>query len=165
MTTGYKWLHPTEHHRLRLGGDFRYDASENQINSNARGSFTFTGFDTSGGSTRLGTTGADFADFLLGLPQQASLEVGGVSRLRQHAFDVYVEDNWQKSAKLTFNLGLRYELARPYVETDGRMANLDATSDLSAVAPVLPGAVGPYTGSFPAGLLDADATIWGRDSA
>ena len=41
------------------------------------------------------------------------------------AFDAYIEDNWQKNAKLTFNLGLRYELAVPYVEVDGRMANLD----------------------------------------
>jgi trimeric autotransporter adhesin len=157
LTAGYTWLHPTEHHRLRMGGDLRFDASENQINSNARGSFTFTGLYSSGGATRIGTTGADFADFLLGLPQQASLQVGGVTRLRQRAFDAYLEDNWQKNAKLTFNLGLRYELARPYVEEDGRLANLDAAPDLSAVAPVVSGDAGLYTGSFPAGLLDTDA--------
>ena len=161
LTTGYTWLHPTPHHRLRAGGDFRFDRSENQINSNARGSFTFTGLYASGGSTRLGTTGADFADFLLGLPQQASLEVGGVTHLRQRTFDAYIEDNWQKNAKLTFNLGLRYELARPYVEVDGRLANLDATPDLSAVGPVIAGGVGPYTGSFPSGLLDTDANNLG----
>jgi hypothetical protein len=161
VTAGYTWLHPTEHHRLRLGGDLRFDASENQINSNARGSFTFTGLYSSGGTTRLGSTGADFADFLLGLPQQASLQVGGVSRLRQRALDGFVEDNWQKNAKLTLNLGLRYELARPYVEVDGRLANLDAPPNLSAVSPVVPGATGPYTGSFPAGLLDTDANNLG----
>jgi len=161
VTAGYTWLHPTEHHRLRMGGDLRFDASENQINSNARGSFTFTGLYSSGGATRLGTTGADFADFLLGLPQQASLQVGGVSRLRQRALDGYVEDNWQKNAKLTLNLGLRYELARPYVEVDGRLANLDAPADLSAVTPVVAGGTGPYTGSFPAGLLDTDANNLG----
>ena len=161
LTTGYTWLHPTAHHRLRAGGDFRFDRSENQINSNARGSFTFTGLYSSGGSTRLGTTGADFADFLLGLPQQASLEVGGITHLRQRTVDAYVEDNWQKNAKLTFNLGLRYELARPYVEVDGRLANLDATPDLSAVAPVVAGGVGPYTGAFPSGLLGTDANNLG----
>jgi hypothetical protein len=35
-------------------------------------------------------------------------------------------DNWQKNAKLTLNLGLRYELVMPYVEDNGQMANLDA---------------------------------------
>jgi hypothetical protein len=161
VATGYTWLHPTEHHRLRVGGDFRFDRSENQINSNARGSFTFTGLYSSGGSTRLGTTGADFADFLMGLSQQASVQVGGVNRLRQRALSAYVEDNWQKSARLTLNLGLRYELARPYVEVDGRLANLDANPGLTAVAPVTASGVGPYTGSFPPGLIDTDANNLG----
>lgn len=161
LTTSYTWLHPTAHHRLRLGGDFRVDSVDSQINSNARGTFTFTGYYSSGGNTRLGATGADFADFLLGLPQQASLQVGGVTHLRQRAFDAYIEDNWQKSAKLTFNLGLRYELAKPYVEVDGHLANLDVNSDLTAVTPVLPGGIGPYTGAFPAGLLNTDANNLG----
>jgi hypothetical protein len=161
LTTSYTWLHPTAQHRLRVGGDIRLDATESQINSNARGSFTFTGLYSSGGDRRLGPTGADFADFLLGLPQQASLQVGGITRLRQRVFDAYVEDNWQKNAKLTFNLGLRYELAKPYVEVDGHLANLDANSNLTAVAPVFPGTVGPYTGVFPAGLLNTDANNLG----
>src|SRR5207237_404911 len=63
---------------------------------------------------------------------------------------------WQKSAKLTFNLGLRYELALPYVEVNGQMTNLDVTPAFSAAAPVLPGQVGPYSGAFPAGLLNTD---------
>src|ERR1044071_1871973 len=82
--------------------------------------------------------------------------VGGTSQLRQRSVSAYLEDNWQKNAKLTFNLGLRYELALPYVEVNGRMANLDASSDLSSVAAVLPGTVGPFTGMFPAGLLNTD---------
>jgi outer membrane receptor protein involved in Fe transport len=55
-----------------------------------------------------------------------------LTRLRQHSFDVFAQDNWQKSAKLTLNLGVRYEQARHYVETDGRMTNLDVTPDFSA---------------------------------
>jgi hypothetical protein len=41
------------------------------------------------------------------------------------------------------------------------MANLDANSSLTAVAPVQPGVVGPYTGAFPAGLLNTDANNLG----
>src|SRR5439155_16387729 len=124
--------------------------------TNARGSFTFTGLYSSGGAPVARNTGADFADFLLGVPQQASLQVGGVTHLRQRAFDAYIEDNWQKSAKLTFNLGLRYELAIPYVELNGQMANLDVTPTFTAATPVVAGGVGPYTGAFPPGLLNTD---------
>jgi hypothetical protein len=162
LSASYMWLRPFGGtHRTRLGGDVRIDRSDYQTNANARGSFTFTGRYTGGGAATTAATGADFADFLLGLPQQASLQVGGTSQLRQRGFDLFVEDNWQKSAKLTFNLGLRYELARPYVELNGRMANLDATTTLSEIAPVLPGAVGPFTGTFPTGLLNTDANNLG----
>src|SRR6185295_16998609 len=161
LTGGYTWIHPTTHHRFRAGGDVRLDRADSDINANARGTFTFTGLYSSDGAPASGPTGADFADFLLGLPQQASLQVGTTSHLREHAFDVYAEDNWQKSSKLTFNLGLRYEFAQPYVEINGRMANLDAAPNFAAVAPVLPDTSGPYTGGFPASLLNTDANNLG----
>jgi len=157
LTTSYMSVRPLSRHQLRYGGDYRYDTSLAQNTSNARGTFTFTGLYSSGGSQVARRTGADFADFLLGAPQQASLQVGGTTQLRQHSFDVFVEDNWQKSAKLTLNLGLRYELARPYVEADGRMTNLDVRPDFTAAVPVIAGGVAPYTGPFPPGLLDTDA--------
>jgi len=159
FTASYMWIHPSRHHRSRFGVDFRVDRSTSLINGNARGGFVFTGAYAAPGV--VGATGADFADFLLGATQQASLEVGGTSELRQRAMDAFFEDNWQVSPKVTLNMGLRYELARPYVEVNGRMANLDAASDLSAVSSVLPGGVGPYTGAFPAGLLDTDANNLG----
>src|SRR5262249_23607300 len=138
LAGNYTWLRPFGNHRTRIGGGFRFDRSAYETNANARGSFTFTGRYSSGGAPVPATSGADFADFLLGMPQQASLQAGGTSHLRQPGFNAFVEDNWQKSPKLTFNLGLRYELAKPYVEMNGRLANLDATTNLAAVAPVLP---------------------------
>src|SRR5439155_18267809 len=96
LTTGYTWIHPIARHQLRFGGDYRQDGVTTENTTNARGSFTFTGLYSSGGAPVAGKTGADFADFLLGVPQQASLQVGGVTHLRQRAFDAYIEDNWQK---------------------------------------------------------------------
>jgi len=156
LTTSYFWAHPVARHQIRMGADYRHDLSSAESNANARGTFIFTGLYSSGGAQASRRTGTDFADFLLGAPQQASLQVGGVSHLRQHSFDAYIEDNWQKSAKLTFNLGLRYELALPYVEADRMMANLDVTPDFTAAAPVQPGEVGPFTGAFPQALLNTD---------
>ena len=162
LTTSYFWLHPTTKHQLRIGGDFRLDQSSAESNPNARGSFIYTGYYSSGLQTS-GHNGADFADFLLGAPLQASLQAGPLTHLRQRSFDAYIEDNWQKNSKLTFNLGLRYELALPYVEVNGQMANLDVTPTFSAAAPVSirTGDVGPYTGTFPAGLLNKDVNNLG----
>ena len=112
LTTSYFWLHPFTTHQLRIGGDFRLDRSTGVLNTNAPGAFTFTGLYASGGIPVSDAAGnsASFADFLLGIPQQAALQVGGATELRGRSFDAYIEDNWQKSSKLTFNLGLRYEL-------------------------------------------------------
>jgi hypothetical protein len=161
LTVSYVWRHPTPKHQLRFGGDYRLDNSIADINANARGSYTYTGLYSSGGAPMIGaarSSGVDFADFLLGAPQQATFQGGGQSHLRQHAFDAYVEDNWQKTAKLTFNLGLRYELWLPYTEINGQMSNLSLLNasnltgaNFTAAVPVLPGQMG-----YPAGLLHAD---------
>src|SRR5262249_59795317 len=53
--------------------------------------------------------------------------------------------------------GLRYEYVTPFVETGGQLVNLDVAPDFSAVAPVLPGQIGPITHKkFPDGLINAD---------
>ena len=156
FSLGYSYSRPIAKHQFRLGADYRHDISVAETNNNARGAFTFSGlYTTQGAQTSLGT-GADVADFLLGMPQQASLQVGGTTTLRENAWDVYVDDNWQQSAKMTVSLGLRYEVTLPYVEVSGAMANLDVTPEFTAASVVTPGQTGPYTGFFPAALVNTD---------
>ena len=157
ITLGYTLSHPINTHQLRFGLDFRNDSSSSMSNGNARGSFTFTGLYTGNGALASRNTGADFADFLLGMPQQATLQVGGTTRLRQRSFDAYFEDNWQRSSRMTINWGLRYEVWLPYVETGGQMANLDVSPAFSAASVVTPGQTGALSGTaFPAGLVKTD---------
>ena len=67
-------------------------------------------------------SGADFADFLLGLPQQAAVQFGpGTVRLRGRSLSAFAQDDWRHSGALTFNLGVRYELTQPYTEANGRL--------------------------------------------
>jgi hypothetical protein len=147
------------HHTLRAGGQFRSQSLDTRTDPNARGSFVFTGLYTAqlvDGKPVPGT-GLDFADFLLGYSQQASVQYGpGPVRLRASSWNLFVQDDWRLSGKLTLNLGLRYEYAAPFSEPDGHLVNLDATPDFTAVAPVLAGGTGPYTGAFPASLVYAD---------
>ena len=81
------------------------------------------------------------------MPQQAALQYGpGEVKLRGKSLSLYVQDDWRKSATLTFNLGVRYELLWPYVEEGGQMVNLDTNADFTAAVPVLPGQYGPFSG-------------------
>jgi trimeric autotransporter adhesin len=157
ISTAYSWAHPFQKHLLRLGGDYRWDSSDNRTDPNARGAYVFTGLYASGGVPTARSDGLDFADFLLGLPQQASLQYGpGDVQLRGKSMSAFIQDEWRKTSSLTFSLGLRYELLWPFVEKHGQMVNLDVAPDFTAAAPVESGGDGPYTGLFPRALMQTD---------
>ena len=157
VSAGYSWTRPSGGHTFRLGGDVRWDTSENQTDANARGSFVFTGLYASGGSQAARASGLDFADFLLGLPQQATVQYGpGTVRLTGRSLSVFVQDDWRARPALTFSLGVRYELLWPFAEADGRMVNLDVSPGFTAAAPVVSGGAGPFSGRFPRALMRPD---------
>ena len=157
LTVSGSWTRPFTKHTLRIGGDVRFDRSNNRTDQNPRGTFTFSGLYASGGSPIVHAGGLDFADFLLGLPQQATVQYGpGDVRLDGTSLSGYLQDDWRKSNTLTFNLGLRYELMWPFVERGGQMVNLDVAPDFTAAVPVISGGTGPYSGTFPKALLRPD---------
>lgn len=157
FTAGYTLTKPRGAHTFRVGGDVRIDQSDSRTDLDARGAYTFTGLYTSGGSLGARGGGLDFADFLLGLPQQASVQYGpGEVQMAGRSMSLFVQDDWRRGAGLTFTLGLRYELLWPFYEDNGRMANLDVPADFSAAAAVRSGAAGPFTGDFPDALVRTD---------
>ena len=141
-------------HNVRFGGDYRRIQLNNQTDSNARGTYIFTGLFTSGG---IPGGGLDFADFLLGMPQQASVQYGENNyHFRGDAWSLYVQDDWRLRSNLTINAGVRYEYFSPYSEINNFLANLDVNPTFTSAVPVLPGQVGPITGAFPSSLIDPD---------
>jgi trimeric autotransporter adhesin len=151
------WSHGK--HNWRFGGDYRRILQSFRSAKNAEGSFVFTGFATSqlAGGVPLANTGYDFADFLLGLPQQTTLQSGTNSYdFRANSFDVYAQDDFRFRPNLSFNLGLRYEYNGPYTEAHNQIANLDVGSSFVGAASVLPGQTGSFNGSFPASLIRPD---------
>jgi len=142
-------------HNLRWGFDLKDERLDSRTNATARGAYVFTGLFTGGGTSQL--TGTDFADFLLGLPQQASVQYGpGLEQFRSHSVNAFFQDDWRVSANLTFNAGVRYEYQSPYSEASQRLVNLDTNSDFTAAVPVLAGQIGPYTGLYPATIIEPD---------
>src|SRR5262249_30616199 len=75
---------------------------------------------------------------------------------RSTVYNAYAVDDWRLRTNLTINMGLRYEFFTPYSEKFGHIANLDIAPGFAAVADVTPGQTGPYTGAFPAGLVNPD---------
>ena len=75
---------------------------------------------------------------------------------RSNAADGYFQDEWSVRKNLTLNLGVRYDYAAPFTEKYGRMDNLDVAPGFAAVAPVVAGGTGPYSGQFPASLVEPD---------
>lgn len=142
-------------HYWRLGGDYRRIFQSFQSARNAEGSFIFTGFATSqypaGGTNPVANTGYDFADFLLGFPQQTSLQFGASAyNFRANSFDFFAQDDWRILPSLSLNLGLRYEYIGPYTEAQDRIVNLAVGPGFATAVPVVPtGAVLPAgSGTF-----------------
>ncbi len=159
----YGWTRPAGSHTFRAGGSYQQQLSRTQSDSNARGTFTFTGLYTSGGLSTIRGSGQDFADFLLGLPQQATRQfsetpdqISTPISIQERQFSLYLQDDWRLRPRWTINYGLQYDYVGPYTETSGHMVNLDAAPDFTAVTPVEPGQSGPYSGAYPAGLVEPD---------
>ena len=134
-------------HVIRFGGDYRAFLTNSRTDSNANGAFVFTGL----------YSGLDFADLLLGMPQQATLQYGpGMERFRGRSWDLFLQDDWRVSSKVTLNAGLRYESASPFWEADGRLVTLDVNQNVTAAVPVQAGQVGPFSGQLPSTLVRPD---------
>ena len=146
-------------HNWRFGADYRRMLQSFRSARNAAGTFTFTGFATAryiGGQAQP-ETGNDLADFLLGLPQQSSVQFGtNTYNFRANSYDAFVQDDWRIRASLTLLLGLRYEFNGPYTEANNQIANLDVAPGFTSAVPVVPGQTGPFLGVFPASLIRPD---------
>ncbi len=121
------WIHGK--HNLRFGGDYRRVHRDLQTGNNATGSFTFSGLFTEDANGDA-STGAPFADFLLGLPQESSIDaLVNKAYLRDNVMDAYATDDWRVLPSLTLNYGVRYEFYAPYTEKYGHLAFVDTNAN------------------------------------
>jgi hypothetical protein len=154
--TNVTWRRPFGRHQVQAGGVFNYDKTTTNNESNANGQFVFTGVYTANGGLG-GKNGFDFADFLLGMPQQATIAYGpGETTLTGRDLGFFFQDEWRARSNLTFNLGVRWDLRYPFVEEHGHLVNLDVNSDFTGAAPVESGQTGEFSGSFPRALIEKD---------
>ena len=153
------WSHSP--HNFQFGGDLRRQEFNSVAQANPRGAFQFTGAATEGAANGavIPGSGSDLADFLLGVPDTASLAYGNADKyLRGWFDDLYVNDDWRVSPGFTINGGIRWDYNSPLVEKYNRLVNLDLAPGYTAEAPVVAtNPVGPVTGiRYPNSLVNPD---------
>lgn len=118
-------------HSLKVGGQYLLEKVKILPDLQANGQFQFTGYQT----------GSDFADFLLGFPNQYSQAFSPAFYQRSNYGGVFAQDSWRVTSNLTLNYGVRWDLIVPWTEEH----NQTGTLILGEPSQVFPGA--------PAGLV------------
>lgn len=142
-------------HSLKFGVDIiRSNYVEADVR-NVRGDFRFRGKSTN--STTSNTSNrsgfGSFADFLYGLPDTTSRQIGAEpADLTGSQYAFFVQDDWRVRNWLTLNLGLRYELQTPLTEATGRLGNFVPGFGQVVVA---------GDPRLPKGLINTDRNNWG----
>ncbi len=139
------WI--TGRHSMKFGFDLRREAMKIAFINRPNGDLTFSG----------ARSGNSAADFLLGLPAQVRATTQQAIQDGQGwAYALYAQDEFRVNSRLTLNLGLRWELTRPYVEKADTIVSF-RTGVQSQVFPNAPtGLVYPGDPGVPRGVIKTD---------
>ncbi len=139
-------------HNIQFGGDVQWQDLNFDTETNARGAFNFNGAASGAPGTAVGS----FADFLLGIPDTATLAYGNADKyLRAKIYELYVKDDWRVNSSLTLDLTARYEFYEPVTEEYGRLVNLDVAQGFTQITPVVGyNPIGSVSGmNYPSALI------------
>ena len=120
------WTH--SRHTFKFGGQFNHEIIKTFYAGN-NGELGYLAFDGRFTSNTIGSaaTGAGDggADFFLGLPDSfgRGISSGQTWEQSENVLGLYAADTWRVSERLTLNLGLRYQVFTPWVETNDQQAN------------------------------------------
>ncbi len=112
-------------HSFKFGYEYEHIWMEVQDSNPLFGSFTY-----GGGFSAVGTASPEsyWADFLFGDTSAYALATYFKAHLLQNMDNVYAQDDWKVTPKLTLNLGVRWEYGAPYSEANNNLSNFDPST-------------------------------------
>jgi len=122
-------------HTMKFGFSFSAFQNNTHYDYYVDGEFYFYGPSTSVGS------GNDFADFLMGLPDEYLQFGAAPSNIRTKSYYTFAQDEWHLRKNFVLSYGLRYEYNSPKLDTQGRTFS------------IIPGAQSTRFPNAPIGLL------------
>jgi hypothetical protein len=160
LTASLMWIKGM--HNFSYGASYRRQQNNRDSDPNGRGSFNFNGYATSqlvanpvtGAMQVSPGTGFDMADFLLATPYQASVRYGEPSLyFRGSIWQLYVQDDWRLTTRLSLNYGIRWDYQTPVNELNNQLVNLAFGPNFTSYQTVLPGEANCPAGGVCTGAL------------
>jgi len=106
---GFSWT--VGKHTVKMGAEFAHHQWYRRGGPVPNGQFIFNGTET----------GIDFADFLLGAPDQYIQSSRQFLDARAKSGAIYAQDSFRARPNVTINYGLRWEFAQPWADSQNRI--------------------------------------------
>lgn len=141
------WSLSKGRHSLKLGGEVSYESMIHDTTLNNYGVFSFDG----------SKTGNALADFLLGVPRTMNQDAPIIKTDNVLFLSGFAQDDLRMNNRLTFNLGVRYDLQLPPTDPDDRKLTF-VPGQQSQVVPAAPlGLLFPGDQRIGRGIVPVDA--------
>ena len=119
----------TPRHNIKTGADYRVILLNEFEPVISQGQYFFDGRFTSSDPLRIAAnSGHSIASFLLGLPNSDNIDIQPPISVNYRYFGGYVQDDFKFNQKLTFNLGVRYEVETGRGERWNRLSYFDESA-------------------------------------
>ncbi|MBI3646856.1 MAG: TonB-dependent receptor [Acidobacteriales bacterium] len=134
-------------HSIRAGSWYLYNRFDATTSWLGAGQIRFSG----------NFTRNALADFLLGRAQSFRQNNGADRHFRSHNWHSFAQDDWKAHRKVTFNLGLRYELNTPYVSLTDEFQTFRFRTPSQVISKAPLGMLFPGDAGVPRGIAKLDA--------